>query len=144
MAAESNEAQPDRRLRFAGDLDPDFQRRWMEARHLSWEQVETAWRHGFDSRDRFADRPFDEVARYLRESWRGMGEPAPWTDVEDIVRSGYDRFKGAGLESTTELVDDAASHFVEHTEGGSDLGGGALGDVPQLGDARPEPGSPGA
>lgn len=139
MVGEPNEAQPERRLRFDEDLDADFQRQWVEARHLSWEQVETAWRHGFDSRDRFADRPFDEVSEYLQESWRGIGEPAPWDQVEDIVRSGYDRFKGAPFESTTELPDDAASHFVEHTQGGSDIGGGVLGDVPQLGDARPEP-----
>jgi hypothetical protein len=142
MAADRNEAQPERRLRFDEDLDADFQREWREARELSWEQVEAAWRHGFDSRDRFADRPFEEVTDYLRESWRGMGEPAPWPKVEDIVRSGYERFKGAPFESTTELQDDARSHFVEHTQGGSDFGGGVLGDTPQLGDARPEPESP--
>lgn len=87
MAEESG---PDRRLRYE-DIEPGFQRRWREARHLSGEQVDRAFRHGFDARDRFADRPFREVADYLRESWSGMAPETAWSDVADIVRSGYER-----------------------------------------------------
>src|SRR5512135_434795 len=85
------------RLRYEPDGDPEFQRRWTEARHLSGEQVDAAWRHGFDARDRFADRPFDEVRGWLQESWCAMGEPAPWSEIEDLVRSGYERYRGAGF-----------------------------------------------
>ncbi len=132
----------DERLRYDVDFDPEFQRHWMEARHLTGVQVDTAWRHGFDARDRFADRPFDEVRAWLRESWRAMGEPAPWPEVEDIVRSGYERYRGVGFGDSTDPAAEALGHFQQHTQGGSDLGGATLGDRPQQGDTRGEPERP--
>ncbi len=130
------------RLRYDVDFDPEFQRHWIEARHLTGTQVDAAWRHGFDARDRFADRPFDEVCAWLRDSWRAMGEPAPWLEVEDIVRSGYERYKGAGFGASTDPATEALGRFQQHTEGGSDLGGAPLGDSAQQGDTRGEPESP--
>ncbi len=132
----------DERLRYDVDFDPEFQRHWIEARHPTGPQVDAAWRHGFEARDRFADRSFDEVCAWLRESWRAMGEPAPWPEVEDIVRSGYERYKGAGFGATTDPGSEALSHFQQHTQGGSDVGGAPLGDSPQQGDTRGEPEQP--
>jgi hypothetical protein len=131
-----------RELRYDEGTDADFQRRWAEARHLTGEQVELAWRHGFDARDRFADRPFDEVREWLQESWRGMGEPAPWGEVEDIIRSGYERYKGAGFGSSTDPATEALHHFQQHSLGGSDMTGGPLGDSAQQGDSRGQPERP--
>ncbi|HEX7051535.1 MAG TPA: hypothetical protein VF188_15115 [Longimicrobiales bacterium] len=116
--------------------DPEFQKKWIEARDLSWDQVERAFRHGFDARDRFAERPFREVEEYLRESWNGMGPPAAWDDVADIVRSGYERYKGAGLGPSTEDVAEALRHFPTWTVGGSAIGG-IMGEQPLLGAAEP-------
>lgn len=143
MAGDPNHTDRDRPLRYENeDEDPDFQREWLDARHLSWEQVERAWRHGFDARDRFADRPFDEVRDWLRESWRGLGAPAPWEKVEDIIRSGYDRYKGAGFGPSTDSAAEALEHFKQRTIGGSVLDGGVLGERSQQGDTRGEPESP--
>lgn len=127
-----------RELRYDENLDPDFQRRWLAARDLSWEQVEAAFRHGLLSGDRFADRPFDEVADYLHESWNGMGESAHWDDVEDIVRSGYDLANAGEPEAgpSTELTPEALEHFPVRTIGGS-VKGGTLGEQTELGGAEP-------
>lgn len=132
----------DERLRYEPDFDPEFQRHWLEARQLSGTQVDAAWRHGFDARDRFADRPFGDVRDWLRDSWRAMGEPAPWAKVEDIVRSGYERYKGAGFGSSTDPANEALARFQKHTLGGSDVGGAPLGDRPQQGDTRGEAEAP--
>ncbi len=139
--AEQNERRGER-LRYDVDFDPEFQRQWMDARHLSGVQVDAAWRHGFEARDRFADRPFNEVRDWLHDSWHAMGEPAPWNDVEDIVRSGYERYKGAGFGSSTDPAHEATARFQRHSLGGSDLGGGPLGDSAQQGDTRGEPEAP--
>lgn len=130
----------DRPLRYDDGADPDFQRRWMEARRLTGEQVDTAWRHGFEARDRFADRPFDEVREWLHESWRAMGEPADWGEIEDIVRSGYERYKGAGFGPSTDPAPEALARFQQHNISGSTLGGAPLGDGAQQGDSRGQPG----
>jgi len=130
------------RLRYDVDLDPEFQRHWMEARNLTGDQVDAAWRHGFDARDRFADRSFAEVREWLQESWRGMGEPAPWREVEDIVRSGYERHRGAGFGSSTDPAAEALGHFQQHTVEGSDMGGAPPGESAQQVDTRGEPRSP--
>ncbi len=130
------------RLRYDVEFDPQFQRHWIEARHLTGVQVDAAWRHGFDARDRFADRPFAEVRAWLRDSWRAMGEPAPWPEVEDIVRSGYERYRGVGFGASTDRGTEALSHFQRHTPGLSDLGGAPLGDSPQQGGPRGEPERP--
>ena len=125
-----------RELRYDEGTDAEFQRRWAGARHLSGEQVEAAWRHGFEARDRFADRPFDEVRGWLQESWRGMGEPAPWNEVEDLIRSGYERYKGAGFGESTDPASEALRHFQQHSIEGSSMTGGPLGDSAQQGDSR--------
>src|SRR5690606_29068912 len=78
MARESDPAGGRDRLRYGDAAEPDFQRRWIDARTLPGDEVERAFRHGFDARGRFADRPFGEVEAYLRESWRGMGAPSAW------------------------------------------------------------------
>ncbi len=134
--AEQRDDQQRRTVRYDTEAEPDFQRRWAEARHLSGAQVDAAWRHGFEARDRFADRPFAEVRAWLQESWRGMGEPAPWNEVEDIVRGGYERYKGAGFGSSTDPATEALGHFQQHSMGGSDMSGGPLGDSAQQGDSR--------
>jgi hypothetical protein len=138
MSAERDEG-PERGLRYGMDTDPEFQRRWVEARHLTGAQVDAAWRHGFDARDRFADRPFHEVRAWLQESWRGMGEPAAWAEVEDIVRSGYERYRGAGFGPSTDPGTEALGRFGPRTEGGSVLGGGTLDERPQPGDTHGTP-----
>jgi len=138
---ERNEQQGER-LRYDVDFDPEFQRRWIEAQHLTGVQVDAAWRHGFDARDRFADRPFHEVRDWLRESWHARGEPAPWAEVEDIVRSGYERYRGAAFGASTDPATEALGRFQQHTAGGSDLGGGPPGDSAQQGDTRGEPERP--
>lgn len=126
-----------RGLRFDDTDDPHFQQRWAEARHLTEEQVELAFRHGLDSRDRFADRPFHEVEQYLRQSWEGMGPAAAWDQVQDIIRSGYERYRAADLSVAAELGPDALHHFPDQrTQGGSVLGG-SMGERPQLGAAEP-------
>ena len=71
-----------------------------------------------------------------------MGEPAPWADVEDIVRSGYERYRGARSGPSTDAGAEALGRFRQHTEGGSVLGGGTLGERPQQGDTRGEPEAP--
>lgn len=127
-----------RRLRYQEIEDPDFQRKWLEARDLDGEQVEAAFRHGFDSRGRFADRPFHEVEHYLRESWEGMGPPAPWDEVVGIIRSGYEHYKGDAF-GLVEEVDEALRHFPDvETVAGSRIGG-TMGDRPLLGAAEPTP-----
>lgn len=140
--ADDRQDEQGRELRYDEGTDVDFQRRWAESRHLSGEQVESAWRHGFEARERFADRPFDEVRDWLWESWRGMGEPAPWGDVEDIVRSGYERYKGAGFGETTDLASEALQRFQQRSVGGSAMTRGPLGDSPQQGDSRGQPERP--
>lgn len=135
--------QRDQRLRYDVDFDPEFQKHWMEARNLTGEQVDAAWRHGFAARDRFADRSFDEVREWLQESWRGMGEPAPWREVEDIVRSGYERHRGAGFGASTDPASEALGRFQQHSIEGSDMGGASLGDSAQQGDTRAQPERPG-
>ncbi len=128
----------ERRLRYE-EIDPRFQRRWSEARQLPEEQVERAFRHGFEARDRFAQRPFEEVAGWLRESWSGLAPATPWDDVADIVRSGYERYQGAG-GGVTDPATEALERFSRHTAGGSGMGGRDLGERPNLGDAAPRPG----
>lgn len=131
---------PERGLRFDEDLDPDFQRQWLAARDLSWDQVESAFTHGLFGADRFADRPFDEVRDYLRESWEGMGAPAVWRDVEDIVRSGYDLGNAGAPEAgpSTELTPEALERFPSRTAGGS-AKAGTMGEQTELGDAERAP-----
>ncbi len=140
--ADERQNEQRRELRYDEGADAEFQKRWAEARHLSGEQVDAAWRHGFEARDRFADRPFGEVRQWLQESWRGMGEPAPWVEIEDIVRSGYERYKGAGFGSSTDPATEALGRFQQHTSGGSDMGGAPLGDSAQQGDSRGQPEQP--
>ncbi|HLU25153.1 MAG TPA: hypothetical protein VKZ58_05560 [Longimicrobiales bacterium] len=117
--------------------DPGFQKRWVDTPRLGAEQLDAAFRHGFDSRVRFADRPFHEVEHYLRESWEGMGRPEPWAEVCDVVRSGYERYKGAGFAPSTDLGPEALDRFTRFTAGGSAIGGGTLGERPLLGASAP-------
>jgi len=121
----------------AGAGRTDFQKHFREARNLDAAQFDAAFRHGFDARERFADRPFGEVERWLRESWDGIGSPAPWHDVRDIVRSGYERYKGAGLDQAADLAPEALDRLEQWTTGGSVMGGAVIGDRPQLGGATP-------
>jgi hypothetical protein len=111
--------------------DPDFQRQWLAARRLDWDQVERAVRHGVEAVPRFADRPFDEVLDWLRSSWTAMGTDVPWDDVADLVRSGYERFGSTGSDDAGLLAPEALRTFAVRTIGGSALGGAA-------GDARPD------
>ena len=132
------EKKDDRRgLRYDDLPDPEFQKKWREARKLEWDQVELAFRHGLEAIDRFADRPFDEVADYLRQSWEGMGAPVPWDQVADIVRSGYERYRAGAFGDLIDLAPEAAERFEHHTSGGSFVGGGPLGDRTFLGSAEP-------
>jgi hypothetical protein len=117
----------DRDLSGASDVtDGDFQRRWLEARHLSWDDVEAAFRHGLEARTRFADRPFPEVADRLRESWEGMARGVAWEQVDDVVRGGYERNLGAGFEAgAIAFGPDALRQFPLRTIGGSTLDPGS-------------------
>lgn len=117
----------------------EFQKRYLEARHLTSEQMDLAIRHGLEAQTRFADRPFEEVDHYLRESWNGMGPPAPWDDVADIIRSAYEWQRAAGVDRSIWLGEDAASRFIRRTIGGSGTGG-VMGDSPPLGGAERTPG----
>lgn len=123
MPADDSKTSSERPLRFEGEIDPDFQREWIEARHLTGDQVERAFTHGLAARDRFAERPFREVERYLRESWEALGDPAPWDQVFDIVQSGYERARAAPLQVAADLPPEALDRFAERTLGGSSLGG---------------------
>lgn len=136
MADQPERPDQERRLRYEDISDPEFQKKWLEGRDLDWEQVEAAFRHGFEARDRFAERPFHEVARYLRESWEGMGPPAPWDEVGEIVRSGYERYKGAVFGPAPEEVAEAEVRFPDRTIGGSTIGG-VMGERNFLGGAEP-------
>lgn len=128
---------PDHSLRYEDIRDPRYQQKWREARELTGEQVDAAFRHGFDARDRFAERPFPEIEHYLRESWQGLGPPAPWDEVVGIVRSGYERYKGAGFGPSTVEVDEALEHLPDlETLGGTRIGG-VMGDRPMLGASEP-------
>jgi hypothetical protein len=129
----------ERRLRYEEIEDPRFQQKWLEARKLDGDQVEAAFRHGFDSRGRFGDRPFHEVEHYLRESWEGMGPPAPWDEVVGIVQSGYEHYKGAGFGRIVEQVDEALTHFPDVETVAGSMIGGTMGDRPHLGAAEPVP-----
>src|SRR5690554_6406083 len=128
-----------RRLRYEEIEDPQFQRKWMEARDLDGDQVEAAFRHGLDSRGRFGDRQLREVEHYLRESWEGMGPPALWDEVVGIIRSGYENYKGAGFGRMIEEVDEALEHFPDmETIAGTRIGG-TMGERPLLGASEPVP-----
>lgn len=116
--------------------DPDFQRAWQEARHLTGEEVDRAFEHGLFAQDRFAERPFREVEAYLRESWEAMGIPTPWEEVSDIVESGYELDRAAPLEAIAESAPEARDRFTKRTAGGSTIGG-ALGHRSHLGASEP-------
>lgn len=88
------------------------------------EPVERGFRHGFEARDRFADRPFDEVEEYLRSSWESMQAGAEWDEVRSAVRSGYENYKGADLPSSAELPPEAELRFPEQNVNGSHVAGG--------------------
>jgi hypothetical protein len=137
MAGEPNDAGADQPLRYDDGQDPRFQERWLKARDLTGDQVERAFRHGFDARDRFAERPFREVEEYLRQSWEGMDPSAPWDQVSDIVRSGYERYLGGmGAGPAALPQSEALERFPHRTQGGSTLGG-VVGERPFLGAAEP-------
>lgn len=137
MAGEKRDAGARPRLRYEEIEDPEFQKKWENARHLKWDQVELAFRHGFDARDRFAERPFEEVVEYLRQSWEAMGPPVPWEKVSDIVRSGYDRYLGGAQTSIIgEEVAEALEHFPDRNMSGSTTGG-RMGERFFLGAAEP-------
>lgn len=125
--------------RFEDVADPDFQRRWITGRKLDGAQVDLAFHHGFDARERFADRPFREVEEYLRESWEGMGTAVAWDEVRDIVRSGYERYKAAGFDGSIDLGPEALDRFPIRNVSGSILRGGSMDDRPFLGAATPAP-----
>jgi hypothetical protein len=127
---------PERRLRYEEIEDPRFQAKWRAARDLDGEQVEAAFRHGFDARDRFGERPFREVVDYLRESWEGMGAPAPWDEVVGIVESGYERYRAEGFGPMIEEAAEALERFPTRTIGGSTTGG-TMGERFHLGAAEP-------
>jgi hypothetical protein len=129
-------------LRFEEIRDPEFQKRWASARQLSRGEVERAFQHGLNARDRFAERPFREVEGDLRESWEAMAEAAAWGEVSDIVASGYDRARAESFEEGTALENEALDRFAEHTLGGSSLGG-PLGERPFLGASEPVSDYPG-
>lgn len=139
MARERDPAGPGQPPRYEDVADPDFQERWITERELSGDQVDRAFRHGFDARDRFADRPFDEVEAYLRESWVGMGTAVAWADVRDIVRSGYERYKGAGFDRSIDLGPEALDRFPVTNTSGSILRGGPMDERPFLGAAERTP-----
>lgn len=136
MPGEANDGGARRGLRYDDLSDADFQGEWIRARKLEWGEVELAFRHGFDASGRFADRPFHEVADYLRESWEAMAPAAAWDRVDDIVRAGYERYKGAGFGASAERVPEARKHFPQRTSGGSATGG-VMGERTFFGGAQP-------
>jgi len=139
MGREKDPAGRRKPLRYEEVADPDFQRRWIARRELDGEQVDLAFHHGFDARERFADRPFAEVEAYLRESWDGMGTAVGWEDVRDIVRSGYEHYKGAGFDGSIDLGPEALDRFPIRNVSGSTLRSGTMDDRPFLGAAAPTP-----
>lgn len=136
MQGENKDRGPRRPLRYEEIEDPQFQKKWREARQLSGDEVDLAFRHGFDSRDRFAGRTFEEVDDYLRESWNAMAPAVGWDQVSDIVRSGYERYQGAGFGPSTDEVDEALERFPHRTIGGSTIGG-TMGERTFLGGSEP-------
>ncbi len=52
---------------------------------------ERAYRYGQRARPHYAAYMFDEVERKLRAGWLIDGEMAPWPDVRDTVRRGFEQ-----------------------------------------------------
>lgn len=136
MTADNSAPGADQPLRYDTIRDPEFEKKWRNARHLTGEEVELAFRHGLEAIDRFAERPFSEVEDYLRQSWDAMAPPVPWDQVSDIVQSGYERYKGSEFEPTVDEVSEALARFPHRTIGGTSIGG-VIGERPFLGASEP-------
>jgi hypothetical protein len=136
MSAGKRERGDEHTLRYEEVPDPEFQKRWQDARHLTGDQVDSAFAHGLAARERFSERPFREVEGYLRESWEAMGDIAPWDQVYDIVESGYDRARAAPFEVAADLPPEALDHFADRTTSGTTFGG-RLGQRTFLGGSAP-------
>ena len=52
---------------------------------------ERAYRYGQRARPHYTAYTFDEVERKLRAGWLLDGEMAPWPDMREIVRRGFER-----------------------------------------------------
>jgi len=53
--------------------------------------LERAYRYGQRARPHYAAYRFEEVERKLRAGWLIDGEMAPWPDVRDAVRRGFEQ-----------------------------------------------------
>jgi hypothetical protein len=64
----------------------------------TWEQEELWWRSNFTSRPYAAGRSFDDFRPAYKYGYQSashyMGRP--WNDVEQDIRSGWDKFEGKG------------------------------------------------
>ena len=133
---ENTDTGSERPLRYEEIEDPEFQKKWREARHLSGEEVELAFRHGFDcARYDSPNALLGEVEGYLRQSWDAMAPPVDWDQVSDIVRSGYERYKGCGVRAVDQRAPRRCA-FPYRTIGGSSIGG-TMGERSFLGGVEP-------
>jgi hypothetical protein len=75
-----------------GDVEPAFYDEWQRdpiRESVPWEHAGPAYRHGWEGHDRpeLRGRTWDEAHPDLRQHWKG----APWTTIEPLVRSAWNR-----------------------------------------------------
>lgn len=93
----------DRRILGAAAQDTYWRSRFTERDYVDperdYEYYRPAYQYGWESRDRYADRPFHEVEDKLRERWDPQRTGLDWDEALPAVRDAFE------TESATEWSD---------------------------------------
>lgn len=88
------------------DFDNDFRSDW-QTRYKStgygYERYQPAYRYGWESRNRYQGRNWNEVESDLRSDWQRNHPNDRWEDFKDSVKTGWERFK-EGVSDTAQDV----------------------------------------
>jgi uncharacterized protein (TIGR02271 family) len=77
----------------------DYQRRWQERYGSTggrWENVEPAYRYGYEMRDRpeYRGRTWNDVEPDFQRSWKQRNPNTPWERVKEFVRDTWEDARG--------------------------------------------------
>ncbi len=78
------------------DFDSEFRSDW-QTRHggagYGYERYQPAYRYGWEARNRYQDRNWNDVETDLRSDWQRSHPNDAWEDFKDSIRTGWERFK---------------------------------------------------
>jgi hypothetical protein len=104
------------------DFDNDFRTDWQTRYRntgFGYERYQPAYRYGYEARNRYQGRNWNDVEMDLRSDWQRSHANDKWEDFKDSIKTGWERFK-EGVSDTAQDVRQGARDMSRDMERGYD------------------------